>query len=74
VNPTRSGAEKPNGRGSDAMPSYSSTSLSGSANGSERRSTPFTTLKMAVLAPIASASVAMTSALNSGARTNWRQA
>ena len=44
----------------------SMTSRSGSANGSGFRSTPWTTLKIAVLAPMASARVATQTAVNRG--------
>src|ERR687897_377847 len=42
------------------------TSRSGSSNGSGRRTTPLTTLKMAVVAPVASASVRMAAAAKPG--------
>jgi hypothetical protein len=48
------------------------TSRSGAANGSGRTSTVLTTLKIAVLAPIASATVSTTAALNTGERRSVR--
>jgi hypothetical protein len=48
------------------------TSRSGSANGSGFSRTPRTTLKIAVLAPIPSASVSTATAVKSGARTSLR--
>ena len=50
------------------------TSRSGSAYGSGRSSTPFTTVKIVVVAPIPSASVATATAVNPGVRRSARKA
>ena len=50
------------------------TRSDGAAYGRGRSSTACTTLKMAVLAPIPSASEATVNRANSGARRNWRSA
>src|SRR5438552_17714764 len=50
------------------------TILSGSRNGNDRRSTAFMTLKIAVFAPIPSASVSTATAVKPGFFSNWRKA
>ena len=50
------------------------TSRSGSANGSGLRRTAFTTLKIAVLAPIPNASVINVASVNTGVRARRRAA
>src|SRR5439155_1305903 len=50
------------------------TILSGSRNGNGRRSTAFMTLKIAVFAPIPSASVSTATAVKPGFLTSWRMA
>src|SRR5439155_9128880 len=47
---------------------------SASGYGSDRSRTPLTTLKIAVVAPIPSASVIVVTRTNAGARRNWRLA
>src|SRR2546427_7916550 len=50
------------------------TILSGSRNGNGRRSTAFMTLKIAVFAPIPSASVSTATAVKPGFFSSWRKA
>src|SRR5467141_2330642 len=50
------------------------TSRSATGNGNGRNKTPFTTLKMAVFAPMPSASVSTATAVKPGFFSNWRKA
>ena len=54
--------------------SFTTTSRSGSPNGSARKRTAFTTLKIAVVAPIPSASVSTAAAANMGVLLRVRTA
>jgi hypothetical protein len=63
----KSGAEKPTlGYPIPGKPSPSAMSLDGSLNGKGRKSTVFTTLKIAVFAPMPSASVTTATAVKPG--------
>src|SRR5881392_913164 len=50
------------------------TSRSAAGNGNGRSNTPFTTLKIAVFAPMPSASVSTATAVKPGFFSNWRRA
>src|SRR3989454_12001952 len=54
--------------------SETNTSRPGSLNGSGRRRTALTTLKIAVFAPMPSASVSTATAVKPGFFSNWRKA
>src|SRR4030081_1257500 len=57
-----------------ARRSHTTTSRSGSLNGNGRSSTALTTLKIAVFAPMPSASVMTATAVNPGFFKSWRKA